>query len=290
MIYYFTGTGNSLDVAKRLAALLDDTVQLMDIHEAQPVIESAPSIGFVVPVHNFDIPDAVKDWFRRARFSGSCGQTYFYGLITYGGAEGNARASLRRACSKKGWDLVFNTMVMVPDNAGPIIRRPYDLTSLYTLDERLARIAEAVKGRRRSHEEEPYSYKMALKTELSKLYLDSPIVAMKIDHHRCIRCRLCERLCPVENMYFKEKKKKKEHVLANMVDSHESSDLSTTNAAMEAKTSKPHKGKMKLHGHCIHCLACIHWCPTGAIRMGYIDFMNRQYTNPYIKVQELLKR
>lgn len=87
MIYYFTGTGNSLDVAKRLAALLDDTVQLMDIHEAQPVIESAPSIGFVVPVHNFDIPDAVKDWFRRARFSGSCGQTYFYGLITYGGAE-----------------------------------------------------------------------------------------------------------------------------------------------------------------------------------------------------------
>lgn len=269
MIYYFTGTGNSLDVAKRLAALLDDTVRLMDIHESHPVIESAPSIGFVVPVHNFDIPDAVKDWFRRARFSGSFGQTYFYGLITYGGAEGNARTNLRRACLKKGWDLVYNTMVMVPDNAGPIIRRPYDLTSLYTLDERLARIAEAVKGRRRSHEEEPYSYKMALKTELSKLYLDSPVVAMKIDHHRCIRCRLCERLCPVENMYFKETKKKKDKA---------------------AKASKSYAGKMKLRGHCIHCLACIHWCPTGAIRMGYIDFMNRQYTNPYIKARELLKR
>ena len=269
MIYYLTGTGNSLDVAKRLAVLLDDTVQLMDIHEAQPVVESAPSIGFVVPVHNFDIPDAVKDWFRRARFSGSCGQTYFYGLITYGGAEGNARANLRRACLQKGWDLVYNTMVTVPDNAGPIIRRPYDLTSLYTLDERLARIAEAVKGRRRSHEEEPYSYKMALKTELSKIYLDSPVVAMKIDHHRCIRCRLCERLCPVENIYFKETKKKKDR---------------------EAKASKSYAGKMKLRGHCIHCLACIHWCPTGAIRMGYIDFMNRQYTNPYINVRELLKR
>ena len=65
MIFYFTGTGNSLYAAKQLDTELFSIPQV--IHKEQQVFE-AESIGIVCPVYGHEMPGMVKDFLRRAEF------------------------------------------------------------------------------------------------------------------------------------------------------------------------------------------------------------------------------
>ena len=91
MILYFSGTGNSLYVAKKLAELTGDTaVPISAIHERCQRIQDR-IIGFVFPVYFGDLPDPVQDFIRQVRFQKS---TYFYGIATCGSTAGRALKKL----------------------------------------------------------------------------------------------------------------------------------------------------------------------------------------------------
>lgn len=78
MILYFSGTGNSLYVAKKLAELTGDTaVPISAIHERCQRIQDR-IIGFVFPVYFGDLPEPVQDFIRQVRFQKS---TYFMALL-----------------------------------------------------------------------------------------------------------------------------------------------------------------------------------------------------------------
>ena len=78
MILYFSGTGNSLYVAKKLAELTGDTaVPISVIHERCQRIQDR-IIGFVFPVYFGDLPEPVQDFIRQVRFQKS---TYFMALL-----------------------------------------------------------------------------------------------------------------------------------------------------------------------------------------------------------------
>ena len=138
MIYYFSGTGNSLAIAKELGRLLNESIAPIGPRDTRPNRRDAVCI-IVAPIHNYDIPPTVKSFI--ARLWAPDGDPYFAMLINYGGFLGNGPASARRVFEKQKLTLAYNRPVVVPDNAGPIIRRPYDLSSLATLPQRLADIA-----------------------------------------------------------------------------------------------------------------------------------------------------
>lgn len=93
MILYFSGTGNSLYVAKKLAELTGDTaVPISAIHERCQRIQDR-IIGFVFPVYFGDLPDPVQDFIRQVRFQKS---TYFYGIATCGSTAGRALKTMDR--------------------------------------------------------------------------------------------------------------------------------------------------------------------------------------------------
>ena len=83
MIFYFTGTGNSLYAAKQLDTELFSIPQV--IHKEQQVFE-AESIGIVCPVYGHEMPGMVKDFLRRAEFHTG----YLYLVLTYGNMHGGA--------------------------------------------------------------------------------------------------------------------------------------------------------------------------------------------------------
>ena len=95
MILYFSGTGNSLSVARTLAEETGDSLCHMadalppagnpGTGEA-PVMMPARVIGLVFPVYYNDVPDAVKEFLDKVRFDPS---SYIYAAVTCGGSAGN---------------------------------------------------------------------------------------------------------------------------------------------------------------------------------------------------------
>lgn len=61
MIYYFSGTGNSYQVAKLLAYLTQDKMQ--DISTLKDYKHDDSVMGFVFPVHCYDVLDLMQDLF-----------------------------------------------------------------------------------------------------------------------------------------------------------------------------------------------------------------------------------
>ena len=74
MILYFSGTGNSRHVAKRMAAELDD--QLLDLNERIKAEDTSPvetgeDLVVVTPTYAWRIPRLVRDWLLKTRMAGS---------------------------------------------------------------------------------------------------------------------------------------------------------------------------------------------------------------------------
>ena len=66
-IYYFSGTGNSLHVAKELQKRIPETdlIPIVSLLNTDVIKTSAKTVGFVFPVHALTIPIAVKKFLMK---------------------------------------------------------------------------------------------------------------------------------------------------------------------------------------------------------------------------------
>lgn len=83
MVLYFTGTGNSLYVAKKLDIVRMSIPQI--IHQEKAEYE-ADTTGIVCPVYGHEMPELVKRFLKKAEFH----TNYFYLVLTYGKLHGGA--------------------------------------------------------------------------------------------------------------------------------------------------------------------------------------------------------
>ncbi|MEI3129416.1 MAG: EFR1 family ferrodoxin [Oscillospiraceae bacterium] len=101
MILYFSGTGNSKYVAKRIAdALGDEIVNLNDRIKASDTspVETGERLVIVTPTYAWRIPRIVRDWLRKTELRGAK-QAWF--VMTCGGEIGNADRYNRELCAEK---------------------------------------------------------------------------------------------------------------------------------------------------------------------------------------------
>ena len=107
MVFYFTGTGNSLYVAKQLEEKRISIPQA--IHEEELVFEG-DTIGVVCPLYGHEMPAMVKEFLRRAVFR----TEYFYLVLTYGKRHGGGAELAKEfldSCQRQA-DYI-NTIMMV---------------------------------------------------------------------------------------------------------------------------------------------------------------------------------
>ncbi len=93
MIFYFTGTGNSLYAAKHFDKELYSIPREMKKESRK---YTADRIGIVCPLYEFDLPSLVKDFILTSEFE----TEYFYIVMTYGMHHGGCAARRRRSATR----------------------------------------------------------------------------------------------------------------------------------------------------------------------------------------------
>lgn len=101
MVLYFSGTGNSRYIAKRIAEALGDELCSMNDRikagDTSP-IASNERLVIVTPTYAWRIPRIVRDWLAETDFPRGT-QTWF--VMTCGSEIGNAAGYNRTLCQEK---------------------------------------------------------------------------------------------------------------------------------------------------------------------------------------------
>ena len=84
MIFYFSGTGNSLAIARKIAEAIND--QLMPLNDAvRTDLTNEQRIGLVFPTYDFNMPPAVRNMIPRLKISP---KAYVFAITTCGAQAG----------------------------------------------------------------------------------------------------------------------------------------------------------------------------------------------------------
>ncbi|OPY38214.1 MAG: NADH-plastoquinone oxidoreductase subunit [Methanoregula sp. PtaU1.Bin051] len=259
IIYYFTGTGNSLAAAKKIAAALGKTelvpiATLMDT--PGDIMPAAERVGIAFPVYFAGLPAMVASFAARLRFREAA---YVFAVATFGGA--GAASALRqldgilRENSSRGPDAGF--AVRMPGNYILMYESPKGekrAAMLATADGEIARIADAVQKCRK--QELPRSlFEQVIHALMYRWFISRARGKDRIFtvSEKCTACGTCVSVCPAKNIELVDKK------------------------------------PVFLH-HCEVCCACIHNCPAQAIEAGTKTERRQRYRNPEVTVAELKLR
>ena len=235
MILYFSGTGNSKYVAKRIAdALGDEILNLNDRIKASDTspVETDERLIIVTPTYAWRIPRVVRDWLRKTELRGAK-QAWF--VMTCGSEIGNAEKYNRVLSREMGLSYMGTAQVVMPENYIALFRVPGVEESRQIvpraepdIDRAIAALAagEAFAPPRNnlydrvvSGPVNPVFYALVVK--------DRAFAAGAA----CTGCGRCAQLCPTNNIVLRS-------------------------------------GKPVWGGNCTHCMACISYCPTEAIEYG----------------------
>lgn len=118
VLYYFSGTGNSLAAARHLAGELGDT-EIIPIAKAKEESAgiAADRIGVVFPVYIFGMPVIVAEFVKKLKVDSS---KYIFAVATNGGMLCATLIQLEAILKNRGLKLSAGFGIQLPDNYIPI--------------------------------------------------------------------------------------------------------------------------------------------------------------------------
>ncbi|MGN0707933.1 MAG: EFR1 family ferrodoxin [Faecalibacterium sp.] len=190
MVFYFTGTGNSLYVARQMDREVRSIPQVLRTSERS---FSAPVIGLVCPIYGHEMPAMVKDFLQQVDFQ----TDYFYLLLTYGNRHANAVELAQAACRQAGKRPDSIHTVLMVDNFLPVFDMEEQLRMDKQVERQLDRIRQDIELRKQEYEKVTMADRAA-HASYCALVGDQPetVWANYVITDQCIGCGICTRVCP----------------------------------------------------------------------------------------------
>lgn len=254
VIYFYSGTGNSLWTARRLAEELGD-IAVHPIAKMEKVTTdvSGTVAGLVFPVHMWGVPRKVLQFVDLLPVDSS---KYYFAVAVNGGQVAATLLQLKKVMADKGITLSAGYDLVMPSNyipwgsPGPEEKWKVKISRA---DEKIRRIAGEVAQRKVIAVEKGPVWQNILFSRLYKMSFNHVAKMDKSFHvdEKCNSCGICEKICPAGNI--------------EMVD-----------------------GKPVWRGSCEQCLACIQWCPREAIQYGKKTHLYKRYHHPEVTLSEIM--
>ena len=248
MILYFSGTGNSLYIAKKIASALNDNLvsiaELMCKQHVRLQLKKNEAIGFVYPVMAFAPPDIVTEFIKKVKFDG-LEENYIYSVFNCAGLPEYTSRIIKETAAKKGLTIRGFYDVLMPGNYITQKKHlPPEKVKEYLdhCDERIDHITLGINARLCNYKKEKHSF--LLSYGLHKLALLEKTEKF-IFGDNCVCCGKCVDICPME--------------------------------AIKIPKGKPVRDVNK----CRFCLGCLNICPTRALQIGNKTQASPQYINPH---------
>lgn len=269
IIYCFSGTGNSLRAAEKIAEEMGGAkiVSARCSPEDVPA-ESAEVIGFVCPVYEWDMPGAMRDFVSALKVNPNA---YIFMIATYIAIHGRCFETMEGLLSEKGAHLNYGyalRCVASQCTAYP----PFSPEKLMIprMEKKIEKIGRDISARKNRAFPRMSPITRSLYPKLMTPYME---VEREYDKGfytdaRCVGCETCAKVCPTKNIVMED---------SRPVWSH------------------------RCHG----CMACVAYCPTKAVQfktppayeqLGTViskrlclPERRKRYHNPFIKAADLMR-
>lgn len=134
MVLYFSGTGNSEYVAKRIAKALDE--EIINLFEKirdndHSVIESDRPFILVAPTYCYKVPVIVEEWLKKTTLKGN---SDMYFVLTCGSGIGGAGHFAKLLAESIGMTYKGIAKIVMPENYIAMFSAPKEDVALKIID------------------------------------------------------------------------------------------------------------------------------------------------------------
>ncbi len=263
-IYYFSGTGNTVHVAKELEKRLANVTLkpiISELKKDNEIKTEAEVVGILFPIHAHTFPQIVEKFLRKVDITSA---KYVFAMATRLCAT-KVFNSMNRILKKKGKTLDASFAVNTPVNYLPVfpVPKPDEVAKIeLALQTRLDTIQPIITNQETFHEHTGFLVFILANTLLAFnhfMFKNTKYFGLQKSFYadeKCKSCGTCERIC-----------------------------LSNKITLVDGKPVWDHNIQ------CMYCFACISYCPSLAIQAkGKRTKKKGRYHHPEISVKEIAKQ
>ena len=275
-IYYFSGTGNSLHVARELQRRIPETtlIPMVSLLDEDVIETKGETIGFVFPIYVSSTPYPVRRFLKKIDLKPT---QYIFAITTNCGYPGKVNIYLEKLLKNRGKSIdAYFTLKMMgnsPKGLMPSFMIAQDWASRitkeaisafeYAVQNELDTIHKVIMNKEKNTGQDsldPPNFFMKYVDRLLQLPVEwaSEYTNPKINFYadsKCTGCNLCEKVCLSKKIKMKNGK------------------------PLWQKDTK-----------CYYCYACFNFCPEQSILVKNYTYKDGRYCHPNITAKDIAEQ